>query len=160
MKHQRSGFTIIEILVVIGIIGLLSSIILVGLTSFRQRGRDARRVSDLRQVQNALELYYAKNSAYPISGVGDWEGLGSVLGGAGIGVDRIAKDPTVGKKYYYLTDDHGQSYIIGASLEVTGSSLFSDSYAGGISGAPPPEFTIGTTPLLSSCSPPYYCVKF
>ena len=45
--------------------GLLSSVVLVGLGSFRTRGRDARRIADLREVQNALELYNLKNQQYP-----------------------------------------------------------------------------------------------
>lgn len=64
MSHSR-GFTIIELLVVISIIGLLSTVILASLNSARLRARDARRVSDLKQLQVALELYFDKNDKYP-----------------------------------------------------------------------------------------------
>ena len=50
----KKGFTLIELLVVIAVIGILASVILVGVASFRGKGRDARRVSDVRQLQNAL----------------------------------------------------------------------------------------------------------
>lgn len=66
MKKTR-GFTLIELLVVIAIIGILSSIVLASLNSARQSSRDARRISDLKQVQLALELYFDGNSAYPIA---------------------------------------------------------------------------------------------
>jgi prepilin-type N-terminal cleavage/methylation domain-containing protein len=54
---NKKGFTLIEVLTVVAIIGLLASIVLVGLGSFRTRGRDTRRIADLRSTQNALELY-------------------------------------------------------------------------------------------------------
>ncbi|MDR3571018.1 MAG: prepilin-type N-terminal cleavage/methylation domain-containing protein [Candidatus Pacebacteria bacterium] len=60
-----SGFTLIELLVVIAIIGLLASIILASLNTARQKGRDARRVSDIKSIQLALELYFDQNSYYP-----------------------------------------------------------------------------------------------
>jgi type II secretion system protein G len=65
--HSRRGFTLIELLVVIAIIGILASIILASLNTARKRGRDARRVSDMKQVQLALQLYYDEHqSTYPM----------------------------------------------------------------------------------------------
>jgi len=55
---KSMGFTLIELLVVISIIGLLSSIVLTSVNSARAKARDARRLADLRQIQNALALYY------------------------------------------------------------------------------------------------------
>ena len=55
--HPNLGFTLIELLVVIAIIGLLSTIAVVSLNSAREKGRDAKRVADIRQIQTALELY-------------------------------------------------------------------------------------------------------
>ena len=51
------GFTLIELLVVIAIIGILSSVVLASLNSARTKARDTRRVSDMKQIQIALELY-------------------------------------------------------------------------------------------------------
>lgn len=68
MHLTRSrGFTLIELLVVIAIIGLLSSVVLASLNSARQKGRDARRIADIKQLQTALELYYDQNGTYPIA---------------------------------------------------------------------------------------------
>ena len=61
----QPGFTLIELMVVISIIGLLASIILVSLNTARAKSRDARRVADVRQVMNALELFYNDNKGYP-----------------------------------------------------------------------------------------------
>jgi len=64
---KTRGFTLIELLVVIAIIGLLSSIVLASLSTARAKARDARRLSDMHQLQNALELYRTSHAAYPPS---------------------------------------------------------------------------------------------
>lgn len=64
MKNQK-GFTLIELLVVIAIIGLLSTLAVVALNNARQKSRDSKRVSDVKQMQTALELYYNDNNSYP-----------------------------------------------------------------------------------------------
>jgi len=64
MKKQQ-GFTLIELLVVIAIIGLLSTLAVVALNNARMKSRDAKRISDIKQIQTALELYYNDANAYP-----------------------------------------------------------------------------------------------
>ena len=56
-KNNR-GFTLIELLVVIAIIGILSSVVLASLNTAREKSRDASRISDIRQIQLALELFF------------------------------------------------------------------------------------------------------
>jgi len=63
--NNKKGFTLIELLVVIAIIGLLSTLAVVALNNARQKSRDAKRVSDIKQVQTALELYYNDANSYP-----------------------------------------------------------------------------------------------
>lgn len=65
MKKNTRGFTLIELLVVIAIIGLLSTLAVVALNNARQKARDAKRVSDVKQIQTALELYFNDESGYP-----------------------------------------------------------------------------------------------
>lgn len=68
MQNKKRGFTLIELLVVIAIIGLLASVVMVALTSSRAKARDASRVSNLRSLQTALELYAGDHSGkYPIA---------------------------------------------------------------------------------------------
>lgn len=116
MKHifiNKKGFTLIELLVVVSVIGILASVILVGVAAFRGKGRDSRRIQDLGQVQNALELYFTKNGAYPPTS--DWTTLSNTLIGAGIGVNQVPVEPSSGKSYSYCSS--GNRYILGASLE-------------------------------------------
>ncbi len=68
MKQTRKkGFTLIELLVVIAIIGLLATLTVVALTNARARARDSRRVSDIKQIQTALELHFNAADQYPDS---------------------------------------------------------------------------------------------
>lgn len=66
MKYFKNsaGFTLIELLVVIAIISLLSSVVMSSLNSARSKARDAQRVSDVKQFQLALGLYYDKYGRY------------------------------------------------------------------------------------------------
>ena len=59
------GFTLVELLIVIAIIGVLSALLMANFIGVRQRARDAQRKSDLRQMQSALELYRSDLGLYP-----------------------------------------------------------------------------------------------
>ncbi len=86
--NVRRGFTLIELLVVIAIIGILASIISVSLTSARAKGRDAKRVADIRTIQLSLEEYYNDNSFYPTCIYGASCGIAPTY------VSTIPLDPT------------------------------------------------------------------
>lgn len=73
---RKKGFTLIELLVVISIIGLLSSVVLASLDSANKKGRDAKRISEMKSIMTALELYYNDHGRYPTSdrdGCGGWD---------------------------------------------------------------------------------------
>jgi len=53
-------------LVVIAIIGLLATLAVVALQNARQKSRDAKRVSDIKQLQTSLDLFYSDNNTYPV----------------------------------------------------------------------------------------------
>ena len=81
-KNNRkflTGFTLIELLVVIAIIGLLAAIVLVSLNSTRSKARDARRVSDLRQIVTALNMLADSQGGdfFSTGGVAKCLGMGS-----------------------------------------------------------------------------------
>ena len=62
---MKKGFTLVELLVVVAIIGVLSSVVLSNLNAARAKGRDAKRMADLRQMRNALELSFNDLGVYP-----------------------------------------------------------------------------------------------
>lgn len=145
---NKKGFTLIEILIVVAIIGLLASVVLVGLGAFRTRGRDARRIADLRETQNALELYYTKNQTYPNATT--WAGLTPLLTGGNIGISTISNDPLGGTNTYYYgvnSTNNYQNYVIGATLEDNTNPALKDDVD-------------GLSVYGVKCDDPVYCVQF
>ncbi|MBI3261438.1 type II secretion system protein [Candidatus Berkelbacteria bacterium] len=63
---SKRSFTLVEVLVVAGIIGVISSVAVLNFSRFRARSRDQKRKADLLLVQTALELHFATNRTYPI----------------------------------------------------------------------------------------------
>ena len=110
---KSRGFTLIELLVVVAIIGILATFLMVNFIGVRQRGRDSQRKSDLKQLQNALELYRSDNSAYPAS----LSACGSSFTGPGNAVymQKIPCDPLGGSYTYAQTN--GVTYSLIACLE-------------------------------------------
>lgn len=64
MKHLR-GFTIVEIIVVITVIGILATIGIVSYSGMQVRARDTERKADAESMQSALETFYEQNGRYP-----------------------------------------------------------------------------------------------
>ena len=127
---MKKGFTLIELLVVIAIIALLSTLSVVALNSARVKSRDARRLSDIKQIRTALEMYadshdgrypYHDVDEFPILGLDylclDSSGFSASLPCSGtIYMASIPKDPVSTRKYDYYSDD-GVSYTIAYQLE-------------------------------------------
>jgi type II secretion system protein G len=119
------GFTLIELLVVISIIGLLASVVLVSLSSARQKSRVAKRLTDLKQVQTALELYYGDYNRYPTTTLGAFRGECSAWGSLNATsvipglvptyLNKMPSDPSMDKVgnvncYLYMSDLAGTDY--------------------------------------------------
>lgn len=111
------GFTLVELLVVISIIGILASIALVAFTSAQFRSRDAQRKSNLKEVSSALELFYSDYGKYPSSSGGqilacDYNPATGAGSACSWGTDEFSdgkttyfkvlpKDPVSNQNYYY-----------------------------------------------------------
>ena len=65
MKKSRSGFTLVEISIVIVIIAILAGITVVSYKSIQARSRDAKRQTDVANIIKAMELYYSDTGSYP-----------------------------------------------------------------------------------------------
>ena len=114
------GFTLIELLVVIAIIGILASIVLASLDSARKKGRDARRVADVKQIQLALELYYDSTGSFPLTQATLYSGTISPQYISNVPYDPVGSN--VKYSYTGLAGSGGsatncQSYHLGATLE-------------------------------------------
>lgn len=133
---NKKGFTLIELLVVIAIIGLLSTLAVVALGSAREKARDSKRLSDLKQIQTALELHYTDNNAYPTAsgatlGAGSYACLGpdgfSTSGCSKAYMGLVPSDPQDSGSYSYTGNT--TTYTITATLEGTVNGLANTIYA-------------------------------
>lgn len=127
--HNKSkGFTFIEIAIVIAIIGIIASLTLTGLNSVRANSRDTKRVSDISQIQTALEMYKRENYVYPAVLT---PGMPLVVGTQTY-LDTIPVSPgaITGDTYTYVQDNSGLSYHINYVLEKALASTVGGSTAG------------------------------
>lgn len=65
MRRINRGFTIIELLVVVAVIGILATITLIGFNRYQADARDSQRTAQVTIITEALERYYDKNGEYP-----------------------------------------------------------------------------------------------
>lgn len=117
-QSTSHGFTLIELLVVIAIISILSGFLVSNFAGVRQRGRDARRKSDLRQIQSALEIYRSDNGSYPAALYPtSCPTSGSLTYNSVTYMSKIPCDPSTSANYAYSST--GLTYTIYACLENT-----------------------------------------
>ncbi len=68
--YNKKGFTLIELMVVVAIIGVLASVLYASFEDSREQARDRVRSAELKELQMAIELYRAQNGQYPAAGCG------------------------------------------------------------------------------------------
>ncbi len=162
LKGEK-GFTLLELLVVIAIIGILATLVFFFIGDYREKARDARRLSDIRQVASSLELYYNDNMQYP--GTDDTESWGDAStagtlvyelqgGGGGKVYMPLVPSDLSSMTYFYYPGNSNQTYVIGVDqLENESNSVVFSSdidYA---------DITDITVPA-GTCNDPEYCLKF
>ncbi len=133
------GFTLIEIIVVIGIMAVLTAIVYSSFDTSKAQSRDQQRVSDISVIQLALEQFFNKNGVYPVS-INNNTDFTKYL-------SDVPRDPKTGESYSsnYLalskaSSDNAKkciSYHLWAKFEINNSYLNSkksfDSTSGGLS---------------------------
>lgn len=114
MVKKYQGFTLLELLIVIGLIGILVAVATTSYGTIQKKSRDGRRMSDMKAIQNAFEQYYADmQGTYPKS-VNDITATGTYVPGG------MPTDPKNTDTYVYtVTYDalNGATYCACALLE-------------------------------------------
>jgi len=157
---NKSGFTLVELLVVIAIIAILATLAIVALQQARKSARDAKRIADVRQMQTALELYFNDWGQYPPNIDG------SISSGTYIYMNQVPTAPTpadgscenASNTYAYNPIDSGGynasyelSFCLGSQVgslsagtqTATPGGIISDGGSGGGSTPPPAGFDCG-----------------
>jgi general secretion pathway protein G len=106
-RKAKRGFTLVEIVVVITLIGLLSTFVILGFRVAQKKARDAQRIVDMQQLHLALESFYKVNGRYPAATEGACAHNTSFLTGGcmtalvtGGYIGKLPTDPS-GTSYYY-----------------------------------------------------------
>jgi general secretion pathway protein G len=134
--NKFSGFTLVEILVVLTIMGILFGIVFIALGNARGDARDTKRTADLEILRSGLELYRSDCGSYPDAGSvdpGDLDMTGTLpLTGPSTGgptgcdsgntyISSVPQDPIAIQDYMYTPGAGNTTYTLGAALEGDGN---------------------------------------
>ena len=173
-NRQQTGFTIVELLIVIVVIAILAAISIVAYNGIQTRGRDAQRLSDVATVQKAMELFNTDQGRYPnptAGGAATWDETwvrqaSCLTAGTYCGFTPTNYNPVVSKipndpldntstyndsdpDYFFAYEGSGQdNYLIRVRLEDPNNSALTNDADGG-----------WRSSTDGGCNDPWYCVK-
>ncbi|MES3030888.1 MAG: prepilin-type N-terminal cleavage/methylation domain-containing protein [Patescibacteria group bacterium] len=132
--RNKKGFSLIELMIVIAIIAILTGIITANFTQSKSRARDAKRVSDMAQLQLSLALFFDRCNGYPVvNGITvnqlttDLEHVSCPDGiNFGTYISVIPHPPVGGDATFYKYVSNGTDYILSVDLEDNSSALEDD----------------------------------
>lgn len=135
MKRKQNGFTLLEVMVVVVILGILASFVVPNLLGNKEKADQQKAVSDISALEQALDMYKLDNSVYPTTDQG-LEALVSKPSGSpeprnyrnGGYIKRLPQDPW-GNEYQYLSPgDNGtvDIFTLGADGQEGGEEVATD----------------------------------
>jgi len=106
IKTNQKGFSLIELIIVIAIIGIIATLTIAFMSGARQKGRDARRDRDTHEIRTALGLYATDNGRYP-----DTNNFTDI---APTYISIMPIDPTNegNNVYQYTAESNGNGYVL------------------------------------------------
>jgi general secretion pathway protein G len=126
LLKKQGGFTLLELLIVIVIIGILALLIIPNITSAPKKARDTKRKTDLTTIRKGLEEYFVNNNVYPGSSgtIGPSGALAELAAGSAPIVKTLPTDPkgTAPYTYVYTPANSNSAYTLTACLENDGDS--------------------------------------
>lgn len=154
--RNKKGFTLIELLVVIAIIGLLSTLAVVSLNGARAKARDAKRLSDLKGIQTAIEIFKVNSEGVPPSPTNNWT----------LGLDEafpngLPTSPSGAGYWYCAVLGTTNKYLLGATLEGTNGTGIDDADAAWLTGnvCTQEGAALGVGPVCASAGDPeIFCI--
>lgn len=129
---RNKGFTLVELLIVIVIIGILATIGIASFSSSQMKSRDTQRKANLKQIANALEIYYNDKGQYPAGNAGQMMGCGAgAILACSWGSSTTFSNTTTGTVYMARlpTDPSSNSYYYRPIADPTGLNTKYQLYA-------------------------------
>jgi general secretion pathway protein G len=112
LLKRQGGFTLLELLIVIVIIGILALLIIPNITSAPKKARDTKRKTDVTTLRKGLEEYFVNNNVYP-------NALTDLTTGSAPIVKTLPTDPkgSPWMQYTYTPANSNSTYTLSACLE-------------------------------------------
>jgi general secretion pathway protein G len=130
-NSRQKGFTLMELLIVMVILGILTTIVASSFRTSQEKAHDSRRKNDLESMAKALEVYYNDHNEYPASVNGNFSV--SNCGSAGdnpcnfggefkdtngtLYMAKMPEETTGSRRYYYYSDGQYQAFALYTRLE-------------------------------------------
>lgn len=142
LKQRNQGFTIVELLIVIVVIGILALLVITTYSGIQQKARNSQRQSDLQSLQTHLEAFHNEKGYYPALAdinTSSWRDTNmknldknAMIDPSNVGQNAtLAATPTAKQYSYAVTDSDGNA----CSDEACAKYTLTATYEGTVNGA-------------------------